>query len=59
MLLKKTFVLNNLTDRTDIYKLAASDVKKKTTMVIDPRNTGANSLVKGLKVFKNRTDISY
>jgi|LakMenE18May11ns_1017448.scaffolds.fasta_scaffold9844343_2 hypothetical protein len=58
MLLNKTIVLNNLTDRTDIYKLAASDVKKKTAMVIDPRNMGGNSLIKGLKAFNNRKDIS-
>ncbi len=51
-MVNKNFKLNNLTDRADIYKLAASNVKKTAILYINKRNTGGNSLV--AKVFDSR-----
>lgn len=47
-----------MTDRADIYKLAASDVKRKANLYIDKTNTGGNSLVKVRKVFDSTISLT-
>ncbi len=44
MIVTKSFQLNNFTDRSIIYNLAASDVKMKSKIYIDMSNTGRNAL---------------
>ncbi len=44
MLVTKGFEHNNLTNRASIFKVALSDVKKKSKLYINMGNTGANTI---------------
>lgn len=44
MLVTNSFDLNNFTERAKIYKIAVSDVKRKSKIYIDLTNTGGNTL---------------